>query len=124
MLGAYAVAVVAAIALACAMALRDAWLTVALAVTVPAIAWIYSRLEVVALRYTVALIAAVVLIRLALNLYIFDYGLEGWLGFNWILYGYGIPALAFHIAVRLFRRAAIEVPHRGVFEIPREIFSD
>ena len=86
------------------MALRDAWLTVALAVTVPAIAWIYTRLEVVALRYTAAVIAVVVLIRLTLNLYIFDYGLEGWLGVNWILYGYGIPALAFYGAARLFRQ--------------------
>jgi uncharacterized membrane protein len=55
------------------------------------------------LRYTAAAIALVVLIRLTLNLYIFDYGLEGWFGFNWILYGYGIPALAFYGAARLFK---------------------
>jgi uncharacterized membrane protein len=104
-LGAYAVAVVAALSLAAAMALRDAWLTVAIAVIVPAIAWIYTRLDVAALRYTAAAIALVVLIRLTLNLHIFDYGLDGWVGVNWILYGYGIPALAFYGAARLFKQA-------------------
>lgn len=103
-LGAYAVAVVAAIALAAAMALRDAWLSVSFAAMVPAIAWINSRLAVSALRYTAGLVAVIVLARLALNPYIFDYGLEGWYGFNWILYGYGIPAVAFYGAARLFRR--------------------
>ena len=105
-LAAYAVAAVAAIALAVAMALREVWLTVALAALVPAVAWINSRLAVAALRYTAAIVAGIVLVRLALNPRIFDYGPAGPFGFNWILYGYGIPTMAFYGAARLFRREA------------------
>jgi uncharacterized membrane protein len=45
----------------------------------------------------------VVLARLATNPEIIDYPLRGEGAFNWVLYGYGMPAAAFAIAGRKFR---------------------
>ncbi|MCH8863070.1 MAG: DUF2339 domain-containing protein [Proteobacteria bacterium] len=102
-LGAYAVGVTAAIALALAMLLENAWLTVALAIELPAIAWIWKRLDVDGLRTTALVLAGIVLVRLALNPYTLDYAISGSIpGLNWLLYGYGLPALAFFAARRLF----------------------
>ena len=98
----YAAGTTAALALAFTCVLREAWLTVALSVEVLALAWIWARLEVRAIR-TIALAAAVVVIvRLVLNPEVLDY--EGSFAglFSWVIYGYGIPAAAFFGASRLF----------------------
>ena len=105
-LGAYASAVVTGTGFAATMALEQAWLTVALALQLPALAWIHDRLGLWHLRVLAALIAGLVLLRLVFNLYILDYPLGDLPGFNWVLYGYGLPALAFFIAARVFRRSA------------------
>jgi uncharacterized membrane protein len=98
--------VVAALSLAAAMALEQAWLTVVLALELPALAWLAERLELPALRKVVLALAAVVLVRLVLNYQVLDYPLGAVPGLNWLLYGYGLPAAAFFIAARWFRRAA------------------
>jgi len=103
-LGIYAAATVAAISLAATMALEQAWLTVALALQLPALAWVCGRLGVPQLRPVAALIAAVVLVRLVFNVHIVDYASGELAGANWVLYGYGVPALAFFYAARGFRR--------------------
>ena len=103
-LGTYAAATVAAISLAATMALEQAWLTVALALQLPALAWVCGRLGVPQLRPVAALIAAVVLVRLVFNVHIVDYPSGELAGANWVLYGYGLPALAFFYAARGFRR--------------------
>lgn len=109
-LGAYAIGVIAATTLAATMTLEEAWLTVALALQVPAIAWVHERLGLVGLRKVTLLVAAAVLIRLALNVDIFSYHLGSLMpGFNWLLYGYGIPAAAFFIAARIYRKTADDV---------------
>jgi len=108
-LGAYAVGVVAALALAATTALENAWLTVALAAPLPAIAWIEARLELPALRRTALILAAIVLVRLALNPELLNYHVDSWLGLNWLIYGYGLPALAFFIAARVFHRRGDDV---------------
>jgi uncharacterized membrane protein len=93
-LGVYAAGVVAALSLAAAMALEQAWLT-----TVPA-------LELPALRKVALALAAIVLVRLVLNYRVLDYPLGAVPGLNWVLYGYGVPAAAFFVAARWFRVAA------------------
>ena len=103
-LGAYAVSVIAALSLAATTALENAWLTVALAIQLPAIAWIAARLELPAMRRVALAIAAIVLVRLILNHQILDYPVGGFPGLNWLIYGYGGPAVAFFIAARMFRR--------------------
>ena len=108
-LGAYAVGVIAALALAATTALENAWLTVALSAQLPAIAWVEGRLALPALRRTALVVAGVVLLRLVLNPEVLDYHIGGVPGVNWVLYGYGLPALAFFWAARLFRRRAYDL---------------
>jgi uncharacterized membrane protein len=105
-LGIYAAATVSALSLAATMALEQAWLTVALSLQLPALAWIHDRLRLKPLRYVALVVAGLVLVRLVLNYHVLDYPLGSVPGFNWVLYGYGIPALAFWWAARRFRRAA------------------
>jgi uncharacterized membrane protein len=107
-LAAYAAAVTAAIALAAAMALHDAWLNVALALELPALAWLWQRTramgpELPALRIMAGIIAAILAVRLILNPHIADYGDDIPILLNWMLYGYGVPALACWAAARWFR---------------------
>jgi uncharacterized membrane protein len=103
-LGAYATGAVAALSLALAMVLREAWLTAALSLQLPAIAWISLRLELPFLRKVALAVAAVVLARLLLNPALIDYPLGGWPILNWVLYGYGVPAAAFWWTARRFLR--------------------
>ncbi len=101
-LGIYAAAVTAAIALAMAMTLRDAWLSVALALQLPALAWIHRRLPVASLRVIAGIVAAVLCARLAFNPDVFSYQTTAMLGDHWPLYGYGLPLLATYLAWRHF----------------------
>jgi uncharacterized membrane protein len=102
-LGVYATATVAGVAFAMAFLLRDAWLTVALSMMLPALAWIAVRLDLSELRTIALVIASVVLVRLVLNPFLLEYEAEAFLGRHWVLYGYGVPAAAFYAAMRLFR---------------------
>lgn len=103
---AYAVGVVASVTLAMTMALENAWLTVALALQLPALGWIHEKTKVQALRIVALLLSGGILIRLVFNYEVFEYGLGSTPGLNWMLYGYGIPTIAFYAASRLFRRSA------------------
>ena len=104
-LGLYAAGVVAALSFALAMALEEAWLTAALSLQLPALAWIHDRLRLRPMRMVALVVAALVLVRLALNPYVLDYSLGSIPGLNWTLYGYGLPAAAFWYALRRFRRS-------------------
>lgn len=95
LLAIYALGAVAALGLAFAMVLAQAWLTVALALLLPAIAWIGTRLALASLRPAAFVVAVVVLVRLVLNWNVLDYPLGSLPGVGWVLYGYGVPALAF-----------------------------
>src|SRR3546814_15041600 len=86
------------------MALEQAWLTVGLALLLPATAWVATRLDLLSLRPVALVVAAVVLARLVLNWNVLDYPLGSLPGLNWILYGSGVPALAFWWAARRLRR--------------------
>lgn len=103
-LGAFAIGVIAALCLAATMAFEQAWLTVALAVQLPAMAWVHGRLNLPALRWLAGIVACIVLIRLVFNHNILDYPLGATPGLSWMLYGYGVPAAAFYIAAGWFRR--------------------
>ena len=98
--------VYAAIGLGATMTLREAWLTVALSLELPALAWIAGRLKLQVLRPVAVVMAIVVLLRLVANPYVADYPIGSVPMLNWILYGYGIPAVAFFAAALRFRRDA------------------
>jgi uncharacterized membrane protein len=94
-LGAYAVGVTACTILACVVVLQNAWLTVAIALHLPAIAWINDRFRLPMLRTTALILAGTTLVRLAANPQIVHYNLSDTPVFNWLLYGYGVPTAAF-----------------------------
>ena len=102
-LAAYAMGVVAALSLAMAMSLEQAWLTVALSLQIPAIAAIHDRLPLAGLRRVAWIVAGVVLSRLVLNHQILDYTVGVLPGFGWTVYGYGIPCVGFWYAARRYR---------------------
>ncbi|HUE45581.1 MAG TPA: DUF2339 domain-containing protein [Aestuariivirgaceae bacterium] len=112
-LGFYAVATVAGIAFALAFVLRDAWLTVALSLMLPALGWIGNKLELREMRAIALVLAGVVLVRLVFNPFVLDYDTNAFLGAHWVIYGYGVPAAAFYVAMRLFGRSGRSGP---VFE--------
>ncbi len=101
-LAAYAVGVLACTILAAVFSLENAWLTVALALHLPALAWVEGRLRLPVLRHVALGIAAAVLVRLILNPEVLRYALSDTLIFNWLLYGYGVPAAAFILATWQF----------------------
>ena len=103
-LGFYAAAAIAGVSFAFAFVFREAWLTVALALQLPALAWLEKSLDLKELRKLALAVAAVILARLALNPYVLSYETNHALGTQWILYGYGIPALAFFGAAWMFRQ--------------------
>ncbi len=103
-LGFAALGVTAAISLGAAMALQQAWLTVVLSLQLPVLGALYRRFRVPSLMPVAAALALLVLIRLVFNPYVLDYPAEGMAGLSWVIYGYGIPALAFWLAARWFAR--------------------
>ena len=104
--GIFAVGVVAAVSLALVFALKEAWLTVALAAQLPAIAWIIDRLNLPVLRRVALVVAVVSIARLALNPFLLDYAQASALKDQWVLYGYGLPLIAFQVAFVMFRKTA------------------
>ncbi|HEY1798046.1 MAG TPA: DUF2339 domain-containing protein [Stellaceae bacterium] len=101
-IAAYATSVLAGTILAAVFALSTAVLSVALALHLPAMGWIDGRVRAPILRRLALGVAIAVLVRLVLNPYVIDYPLSATPIVNWLLYGYGVPALAFIVATRQF----------------------
>lgn len=102
--GAHAAAATAALALGVAMVLRDQWLTLAVALFLPPLAMICARTGLDALRRVAAVVAALVLVRLALNGFVLGYDWGETPLLNGLLLAYGVPAACFWWAARLFLR--------------------
>ncbi|MEJ0075640.1 MAG: DUF2339 domain-containing protein [Alphaproteobacteria bacterium] len=109
----FATGSIAALALALTFALEKGWLTVALALMVPGTAWVSEKRPLPWLRWLCGILVALVMARIAWEPRIVaDAGATPI--FNWILYGYGIPALAFWVAGFILRKRADDVPTRMV----------
>jgi uncharacterized membrane protein len=106
-LGAAASAALAALALGLTFALDKGMLTVAFALTALGTAWVSERTALPALRYAVGAIGLIVLGRLIANPTIVD-GDPGPILINWLLWGYGVPAVAFLAASRLLERSGCD----------------
>jgi uncharacterized membrane protein len=102
--GVHAAGATGALALAVAMVLTDQWLSLAIALFLPPLAWIAARAGLPALRRVAVLVAAVVLVRLLLNPAVLGYGFGASPVLNGIWIAYGAPALCFALAAMLFRR--------------------
>ena len=104
--GVHAAGAVAALALGSAMLLHDHWLTLAIALFLPALAWIEARADLPPLRRVALVVAALVLVRLVLNWYVLDYAFGTTPVVNGLIAAYAAPAAAFAFAAFLFRRRA------------------
>ncbi|HEU6440930.1 MAG TPA: DUF2339 domain-containing protein [Microvirga sp.] len=102
-LGAIASAALGAVALGLTFALEKGMLTVALALAALGTAWVADRIAVPALRYAVGAIGLILLGRLIWDPTIAG-GDPGPVIFNWLLWGYGVPAVAFWLGSRLLER--------------------
>jgi len=79
---------------------------------VPGIAYVCDKRPLPALRWLAAIVGVVVLARIAWEPRIVGSAVGTTPIFNWLLYGYGVPALAFWVAGFLMRRRADDVPAR------------
>ncbi|HUH83631.1 MAG TPA: DUF2339 domain-containing protein [Stellaceae bacterium] len=126
-LAAYALAATGAVALALTLTLRLGWLTVALSLELPAIAWLHERLGVPLLRRAAFSLGAAVLVRLLLNPAVADYDLGTWPMVNGLLYTYGIPAAAFAATAFWLRRsgddAAVQLLEAGSLALAMALIS-
>jgi uncharacterized membrane protein len=103
-LAALAVAATTFISLAVPLELENQWLTVAWALEAAALTWLSGRLRLPALLLMARLLALLTAVRLLLNPEVFNYPIGEHPLFNWLLYGYGVPLLAFAAAAWLARR--------------------
>ena len=110
----YATGTVAALALALTFALEKGWLTVALALMVPGIAWIANERPFPMLRWLAAAAVVLVVARVGWEPRIVGSDVGTTPIFNWILYGYGVPAISFWVAGHLLRKRADDQPSRMV----------
>jgi uncharacterized membrane protein len=102
--GAFAAGVAAAITLALITVLERGYLTVAFAVTALTTAYFAVGLRIPLLRYVVVALGFIVLGRLAWDPRIMGAAVGTVPVFNWLLLGYGGPAIAFLAAARLLGR--------------------
>ncbi|HJQ61119.1 MAG TPA: DUF2339 domain-containing protein [Vineibacter sp.] len=105
-LGFAATGVVLFVAAAIPLELERQWITMAYALALPAVAWIAWKLDLRILRYLCWAMVGIVTVRLVTNPWVLDYRLGGWPILNWILYTYGLSALAFWLANWFLKLAA------------------
>jgi uncharacterized membrane protein len=110
----FATGAVAGLALTLAFALEKGWLTVALSLMVPGIAWIADQRPLPMLRKLCGLLVVLVMLRVLWDPRIVGDNVGSTPIFNWLLWGYGVPAVSFWIAGRLLRRRDDDLPSRSV----------
>jgi len=108
----FATGSIAALALALTFALEKGWLTVALALMVPGTAYVAEKRPLPWLRWLCGVLVALVIVRIGHEPRIVGHDVGEAPIFNWLLYGYGVPALSFWLAGWLLRRRADDVPAR------------
>lgn len=108
----FATGSIAALALALTFALEKGWLTVALALMVPGTAWVAGQRPLPWLRNMCGILVVLVMLRVGYDPRIVADSTTPI--FNWILYGYGVPAAAFWLAGWLLRRQADDQAVRTV----------
>jgi uncharacterized membrane protein len=110
----FATGTLAAIALALTFALEKGWLTIALSLMSLGTAWISMQRPIPFLRWLAAILAGIVTARIGYEPRIVGDAVGTTPIFNWLLWGYGIPALSFWGAGILLRRRGDDAPLRIV----------
>ena len=110
----FATGALGALALALTFALEKGWLTIALALMSMGCAWISMQRPIPFLRWLAAILAGIVVLRIGYEPRIVGDAVGTTPIFNWLLWGYGIPALSFWVGSRFLRRRGDDVPLRTV----------
>ncbi|MCI4680587.1 DUF2339 domain-containing protein, partial [Rhodoblastus acidophilus] len=121
--GVFASAALAALALGLTFTLDRGMLTVAFALAALGAAFVESRLDIPALRQAVATTGLLVAARLAWDPRIVGDDLGTAPIFNWLLWGYGVPALAFGLAARFLARNGGEDRSTQIAETLATVFA-
>jgi uncharacterized membrane protein len=100
----FATGALAAMALALTFALEKGWLTIALSLMSLGTAWISLQRPIPFLRSLAAILAGIVVLRIGYEPRIVGDAVGTTPIFNWLLWGYGIPALSFWAASIFLRR--------------------
>jgi uncharacterized membrane protein len=110
----FATGTLGALALALTFALEKGWLTIALALMSMGTAWISMQRPIPFLRSLAAILAAIVVMRIGYEPRIVGDAVGTTPIFNWLLWGYGIPALSFWTGSYFLRRRGDDAPLRAV----------
>jgi Predicted membrane protein len=110
----FATGALGALALALTFALEKGWLTIALALMSMGTAWISMQRPIPFLRPLAAILAGIVVLRIGYEPRIVGVAVGTTPIFNWLLWGYGIPALSFWTASHFLRRHGDDAPLRTV----------
>ena len=110
----FATGALGALALALTFALEKGWLTIALALMSMGTAWISMQRPIPFLRWLAAILAGIVVLRIGYEPRIVGDAVGTTPIFNWLLWGYGIPALSFWVGSHFLRRRGDDVPLRTV----------
>ncbi|WP_426440941.1 DUF2339 domain-containing protein [Bradyrhizobium genosp. P] len=110
----FATGALASLALALTFALDKGWLTIALALASMGTAWISVQRPIPFLRWLAAILAGIVVLRIGYEPRIAGDAIGTTPIFNWLLWGYGVPALSFWVGGHFLRRNGDDVPLRVV----------
>jgi uncharacterized membrane protein len=110
----FATGTLGALALALTFALEKGWLTIALALMSAGTAWISLQRPIPFLRALAAVLAGIVVLRIGYEPRIAGNAIGTTPIFNWLLWGYGIPALSFWVGSYFLRQRADDAPLRTV----------
>jgi uncharacterized membrane protein len=110
----YATGTLAALALALTFALDKGWLTIALALTSAGAAWVSTQRPIPFLRVLSSILAGIVVLRIGYEPRIVGAAVGTTPIFNWLLWGYGVPALSFWAGSIFLRRRGDDASLRSV----------
>jgi len=110
----FATGTLAALALALTFALEKGWLTIALALMSLGTAWISMQRPIRFLRTLAAILAGIVVLRIGYEPRIVGDAVGTTLIFNWLLWGYGVPAASFWAGAHFMRPRGDDAPLRIV----------
>src|SRR5579863_5384455 len=110
----FATGTLAALALALTFALDKGWLTIALALTSTGAAWVSTQRPIPFLRVLSSILAGIVVLRIGYEPRIVGAAVGTTPIFNWLLWGYGVPALSFWVGSIFLRRRGDDASLRSV----------
>jgi uncharacterized membrane protein len=110
----FATGTLSALALALTFALDKGMLSIAIALTSLGTAWVAMQRPIPFLRSLAAILAGIVVMRTVYEPRIAGDAIGTTPIFNWLLWGYGVPALSFWIGSIFLRRRGDDAPQRAL----------